>query len=761
MTMTNAAASATHAFWADARDGRSRTVFAAEGIRCVSCSRAIERAVSALPGVTRVNVNVATSRVSVDWDGARCTLAQILRAVADAGFKPVPLAGAEAESAFAIERRRALKRIGLAGLGMMQVMMYVFGVYLADPDAIDPAIARYLTYVGMVITTPVLFYSGAPFLRGAWQDLRKRSLGMDVPVALALCLAYAASVFNAVRGVGETYFDSVTMFIFFLSAGRYIEMIVRQRNLSLSEAVARSLPSTVTRLRPEGGSERVATRLVAPGDVLLIPRGGVIAVDSTLVEGTALVDESLVTGESNPERRQAGDLLLGGSLSVSGAIRVTVRNDVSSSTLSSVVALLERAQSVRPGIAREADRTANWFVLAILVVAAIVVGLWWHVDPSRAFPAALAVLVVTCPCALSLATPVAVAAASTRLARSGLLVTRADALERLATVDTAVLDKTGTLTAGSLSITGTTMLGDVDSHTAKAVAAALERGSSHPVATLFAADERPDVVATDLVETHGQGIEGRIDGVRWRIGRHEYVAQLSRDVAAAAGDEGIYLGNEECGLVAVFRTGESVRPEAEQAVNTLRGLGVETLIASGDSQEAVHAAQAALQIGTARARMMPADKVSLVRDLQQQGKRVLAIGDGVNDGPALAAANVSCAMGQGSAIAQAASDLLLLNDALNVVADGVATARHMLAVIRQNLRWALIYNAAAVPLAALGFVPPWLAAIGMSASSLFVVLNARRLAVTRGLPAGVELSQPRSVKAPAAAGPGAPGAFAR
>lgn len=724
--MTSAAPGA-HAFWTNAGDGRSRTVFAAEGIRCASCSRSIEKAVSALPGVTRVNVNVATSRVSVDWDAARSSLAQILRAVADAGFKPLPLAGTEAESAFALERRRALKRIGLAGLGMMQVMMYVFGVYLADPGEIDPAIARYLTYVGMLITTPVLVYSGAPFFLGAWRDLRRRSLGMDVPVALALCLAYVASVFNAVRGEGETYFDSVTMFIFFLSAGRYVEMIVRQRSLSVSEAVARSLPATVTRVLPDGRSERVPTRAIAPGDLLQIPKGGVVPVDSTLAEGTALVDESLVTGESTPERRQAGDRLLGGSLSVGGAIRVIARSDLAGSTLSSVVALLERAQGSRPAIARAADRTANWFVLAILLVAAVVVALWLLVDPSRAFPSALSVLVVTCPCALSLATPVAVAAASTRLARAGLLVTRADALERLATVDTAVMDKTGTLTAGSLSITGVTMLSNVDAQSAKAIAAALERGSSHPIAALFAVHERPDVVAEKLIEQEGQGITGQIAGVTWRIGRHEYVSALSGDVAAPAGDDGLYLGNET-GLVALFRLGESIRPEAQRAVSKFKALGVDTIIASGDRQEAVSAAQAALHIDAARARMMPADKVSLVRDLQAQGKRVLVIGDGVNDGPALGASDVSCSMGQGSAIAQAASDFLLLNDALNVVAEGVVTARRMLGIIRQNLRWALIYNAAAVPLAALGLIPPWVAAAGMSASSLLVVLNASRLA---------------------------------
>jgi P-type Cu2+ transporter len=725
--MSTRATTSAHAFWASESGGHARTVFAAEGIRCASCSRSIERALLELPGVERVNVNVATSRVCVDWDPSRSQLARILRATEDAGFKPVPLAGEAAESAFVQERRAALKRIGLAGLGMMQVMMYVFGVYVADPNDIDPAIASYLRYVGLVITTPVLIYSGAPFLIGAWNDLRRRVLGMDIPVALALLLAYAASVFNTVRAEGETYFDSVTMFIFFLGAGRYVEMVVRQRSLSISEAVGRSLPAHAMRVKADGATERVPVASIVAGDVLRIPKGGVIPVDSTLAEGVALVDESLVTGESKPERRGAGDRLLGGALSIGGAIRVVADRDVSGSTLASVVALLERAQGVRPPLARAADRTANGFIAGILVIAALVVAAWLVYDPSRAFPAALAVLVVTCPCALSLATPVAVAAAATRLARSGLLVTRADALERLARVDAVVLDKTGTLTAGGLSIVRTTMLGTVHHQAAMSAAAALERGSTHPIASLFSAYESTDVQATDVREFEGLGVSGRIHGRQWRIGRHDFVSELARDVAAPPGDVGVYIGNDS-GLVAVFEIGESVRPEAFAAVERLRSLGVQTAIASGDRQEAVDAARLALQIDQASARLAPGQKVDLVRALQSQGRRVLAVGDGVNDGPALAAADVSCAMGQGSAIAQAASDFLLLNDALNALAEGVATARRMLLIIRQNLRWSLVYNFSAVPLAAFGLVPPWLAAIGMSVSSLVVVLNARRLA---------------------------------
>lgn len=737
--MTTVSANA-HTLWSNNASHHSRAVFAAEGIRCAACSKTIEKAVRALPGVEHVNVNVATARVCVDWNPSTIDLNKILTTVSKAGFKPIPLAGKTAESAFKQERRTALKRIGLAGLGMMQVMMYVLGIYVAPPDSIDPAIASYLRYVGMVITIPVLFYSGAPFFQGAYRNIRERSLGMDVPVALALALAFLASVYNTVKGAGETYFDSVTMFIFFLSAGRYMEMVVRQRSLSMSEAVGRSLPAQVSRVRVDGTTERIALSEVVAGDRLSVPKGAVIPVDAELAEGVALVDESLVTGESTPEHKIAGAPLLGGSVNVGSPIRIVARQNVSGSMLASIVGLLERAQAERPSIARLADKVAGKFVFAILALAAITAVVWMFFDPSRAFPASLAVLVVTCPCALSLATPVAVAAASTRIAKTGLLVTRADALERLASIDTVVLDKTGTLTSGAPTVTRTVLFGRGDYSSVLSIAAALERASTHPIAAAFAPHAVATCVADNLQEVEGRGVAGEIDGIRWRLGRHDFVNELvqnthgappadqeSRAHERAASDDSLYLGNET-GRVAAFELGEDLRPEAASSVSKLNDLGVEVVIASGDRVEAVSRIARSLGITNANARHSPSQKVDLVRDLQSSGRRVLAVGDGINDGPVLAASTVSCAMGQGSAIAQAAADFLLLSDALGAISEGISTARRMLSVMKQNLRWSVAYNLAAVPLAALDLVPPWVAAIGMSASSLGVVLNARRLA---------------------------------
>lgn len=726
--MGGAAAARAEGFWSHSEGNQARTAFAARGIRCASCSKAIERAVGAVPGVRRVQVNVATSRISVDFDPSQVALSAILSATESAGFPPVPLLGEQSHADFQRERRTALKRIGLAGIGMMQVMMYVLGVYVAKPESIDPAIASYLRYVGLLITTPVLFYSGAPYLLGALQDLRRRTLGMDVPVAIALCLAYGASVVNTVRGSGQTYFDSVTMFIFFLGAGRYLEMVVRQRSLSLREAVGRSLPAQVSRVRPDGSRERVALASIMAGDRLAIPKGAVIPVDARLVEGQALVDESLVTGEARPARKSALDWIPGGALNLAAPILVTAQGASSSSTLSSIVALLERAQLTRPAVARTADRIANHFIAGILLFAIAVAVTWAFIEPSRAFPAALAVLVVTCPCALSLATPLAVAAASMRLARHGMLVTRADALERLADVDTVVMDKTGTLTSGRPRIATVTLLRDLSEAEAVVTAAALERDSSHPVASAFSHHAHDDVTAEGVEEATGQGVAGMVKGQLWKLGRRAFVAGIQS--APGEADDSVYLGDEN-GLVAAFELTEELRPQAAETLHTLRAHGIETVLASGDRRDAVEEVARTLGIADYRARLSPEQKLSLVRELQAKGRHVLMVGDGVNDGPVLAAANVSCAMSEGSAIAHAAADLLLMSCSLDAVSKSIETARRMRSTIRGNLMWALGYNLIAIPLAALDLVPPWLAALGMSASSLTVVLNARHLARER------------------------------
>ena len=701
-------------------------------MHCANCARSIRSKVGALPGVARVDVNLTTARVSVAWDPERSRLGTLLDTVEGLGFHAVPLNGAAGSNAQRAERRRMQKRIGLAALAAMQMSMYTVGLYAGAWSGIDPWIEQLLRVTAMLIAVPVMLYSGAPFLAGAWHDLKRGSLGMDVPVAAALVLAFVASVVNTLRGSGQVYFDSVAMFICFLLVGRYIEMNVRRNSLDAGEALVRSLPATVTRLKPDGTSERVGLAQVAEGDRLIVPMGAVIPVDGVLESASTLVDESLISGESVPLARTTGAALPGGAINAGAACTVRASRDARHSTLASMAALIERSQAERPPQALAADRAAAQFVSWIVLLAAAVAAFWYWFDRARAFEATLAVLVVTCPCALSLATPVAIAAATTRLARRGMLITRADALERLAAVDTVVLDKSGTLTSARMQLAEVRCLGALQREAVLRLAASLEQQSAHPLAVAFTGATAERISVGEVQERAGQGLEGRVAGERWRIGRRDFVAELApADLPPVADDENsddfIWLGSATT-WGAAFAVTDTLRPDAAAAIAALRELGLTVRIASGDRHSTVARVARQLDISAAAGRMDPEAKLRLIHELQARGQRILMVGDGINDGPVLAAAHVSCAMGGGAALAHAAADLLLMNESLLSVAAAVRTARGTMRLMRSNLRWALGYNLCAVPLAAAGLVTPWLAALGMSASSLYVVERARRFA---------------------------------
>lgn len=709
------------------------SVFTVEGMHCSNCAVTVERAVRALEGVQRFSVNAATARASVEWNPDQLSLNKVLNAVRKAGFKAIPLEGEEAADSQRLERRLALKRIGVAGLGMMQTMMFVYALYAGGSHGINPDIAQYLRLAGMLLATPVLIYSGAPFFSAALRDLRQRRLGMDVPVSAALALAFVASVVNTLRGEGQVYYDSVTMFIFLLSLGRFAEMAVRQRSLSATEAFARSLPSMVTRISAEGATERVPLTAVVPGDRLSVARGAIVPVDASLSSLHALLDESLITGESRPVRRVRDDPVMGGSINTTHAIEIVCRASVEKSTLAGIVGLLRRAGAERPHTVAIADRVASLFSFVTLLLAVGVAVFWAVVAPSNIMTATLAVLVVTCPCALSLATPAAFAAATSRLAQLGLLVVKPEALERLAKVDTIVFDKTGTLTSGATVAHVVRINTDSKVESILAIAAALERGSDHPLAQAFAAFADPMVIAREIQEFAGRGVQGVIGGQVWRLGQVDFVEELGRHAGDAKGDAqpGLALGTTPDGITAILAIEDEFTDGAREAIASFRAQGLRVAIASGDSTEAVQAAADALGISEFHARMDFGQKLARVKQLQSSGSHVLMVGDGINDGPVLAGAYVSCALTNGSAIAQSASDLLLLNRSLRVLADAVTIARRARQVVRQNLTWAFIYNVTTVPLAAAGYVPPWVAALGMSISSLAVVLNAARLAARR------------------------------
>jgi Cu2+-exporting ATPase len=712
---------------AEPQGARSITVLL-EGLRCAACSWLADKALHLQRGVLEVSVNPATARARLVWDPGKVRLGDLLRVLEQVGLRPHPLAGEPAEQVAILERRAALKRLAVAGFGMMQVMMFAVPLYVGESAGMEPGIRELLRLVSMLVSVPVALYAGWPFYAGAWRALRARSISMDVPVSLGIVLAFVASVWNALAGRGEVYFDSVTMFVFFLSLGRYVEMIARHRAGSVADALARLAPVTARRVR-NGATEDVPAVELDVGDELLVRSGEVFPADGTVTSGSGRVDESMLTGESTAVARDPGARVHAGTQNIGAPLYVRVDAVADQTVLAGVVALLERAQAERPRLARAADRAAAWFLGRILAGAAVVFAIWWFVDPSRALSATLAVLVVTCPCALSLATPAAIAAATSALARRGLLVAHSDALETLARATRVLWDKTGTLTRGLIRIEEIRPLADLPAEDCLELAVALERASEHPIARAFLAAGDPHATARDVTVTPGAGLEGVVCDCRLRIGLPEFAAGLAPLAVVPAGLEGdswIGLGDTQ-GLLAAFRLTDQLRPEAGQCVARLRELGLESEIVSGDDDEAVARVAARSGIPRHDSRLTPDAKLARLRELQGAGEVVLAIGDGINDAPLLRGADVAVAMGRGSALAQTSADLVLVRDSLDELPDAVQLARRAQRVVRQNLAWAIGYNLVALPIAALGLVPPWLAAIGMSVSSVAVVLNAMRL----------------------------------
>ncbi|MFZ1641636.1 MAG: heavy metal translocating P-type ATPase [Candidatus Contendobacter sp.] len=716
-----------------------------EGIVCAACVWLNERHVGGLPGVLEFRVNYSTHRVRVRWDERQIKLSDILAAIAAIGYIAHPFDPNRQEALQKRERGVALRRLAVAGLGSMQVMMLAVGLYVGDYQGMEDWIREFLRWICLILTVPVVTYSAQSFYRAAWRDLRRRQLGMDVPVALAILAAFAASVWYTWQGGGEVYYDSVTMFVFFLLTGRFLEMTARHRAAQISEALVRMLPATATRLNVADEEEIVSIVELAPGDRALIRPGETIPADGRVIEGASSVDESLLTGESLPLPRQLGEALIGGAVNVDSPLVMRVEKVGADTVLSAISRLLDRAQSEKPRLALLADRIAAWFVAALLAVAAVVLLAWWSLsDFDTAFRVTLSVLVVTCPCALSLATPTAIVAATGTLTRLGVLTTRGHALETLARVTHVIFDKTGTLTFGRPQVAAVEPVGSLEPRHALALAAALERGSEHPVGRALAVAAGEVVPpATDLRNTPGSGIEGWVEGRRYRVGRPEFVAALSGCTPRPLAGEGlgvrglerddldaastwVALGDEG-GLLAWFQLTDALRPGAAAAVAALQARGLTVELLSGDRPDAVAHIAGEVEIATAAGGMSPQDKLNRLRELQQQGAVVAMVGDGVNDAPVLAAAQVSLAMGGGTQLAHATADMILLSEKLEHLVGGVDMARRTLTIMRENFAWAIGYNLIALPLAAGGWLTPWMSAIGMSFSSLVVVVNALRL----------------------------------
>lgn len=704
-----------------------------EGIVCAACVWLNERHISALAGVVDFSVNYSTHRARVRWDDTQIKLSDILQAIASIGYLAHPFDAGRQEAVYKKERSNALKRLAIAGLGAVQVMMLAVALYAGDYSGMDAGLENFMRWVSLFIATPVVFYSARSFFSSAWRDLKVRQLGMDVPVSLAIGLAYAASCWATVTRSGEVYFDSVTMFTFFLLAGRFLEMGARQKAGQAAEELVKLLPAMATRVTDEGDETVAVTELLA-GDKVRVKPGDSIPADGVIVEGRSSIDESLLTGESHPLAKTITEKVIGGTVNIESPLVIEVQKVGEDTVLASIQRLLDRAQTEKPSIAKTADRVAGIFVGFLLVLVTAVGLWWWQHDPEQAFWIALSLLVVTCPCALSLATPAAMTAATGSLTRLGVLTTRGHALETLAKVTHVVFDKTGTLTKGHLALESVNIFSDIKEQQSLNIAAALELGSEHPVAKVFLqkASSPNEVTAQEIEAIPGQGVTGLIDGVRYRLGCAAYVedvinssqSQSNKDKPQHATE--IFLANEKECLAAFFLSDE-LREQAIESVQALKALGKKVWLVSGDNETVVSYIADQLSIENTRHSMKPEDKLAVIHELQHQGEVVAMIGDGVNDAPVLAAAQVSIAMGGGTQLAQASADMVLLSEHLPHLVDAIKMAKRSVNIVHQNLGWALIYNVLALPLASMGYIAPWMAAIGMSASSLVVVMNALRL----------------------------------
>lgn len=822
-----------------AQDGMSVAELSVNNLRCAACTWLIESRLDELDGISQCQVNLTNQRMRVIWDEDKLPISRILGVINEIGYEAKPYRQDTHEAMLARHNSQMLLRLGIAALGSMQAMMYAVAIYFGEYSDMLIFQRDFLRWVSLFVSTPVFFYAGVPFFTSAWSAIRARQVNMDVPVSIALVVTFFASLYATITGQGETYYDSVSMFIFFLLAGRYIEHNARlkaatmandlvvvepvlvqkiaedkdaaARILQLLEqntldntsidndpeeainpnnnlatngttTIAKSMPNFMQSMdaniqqltsriaqewqqvnhKPsnttlaEGGPEKkqmVTAHSLQVGDIIMVEAGSEIISDGILLSSTATVSQSLLTGEGDLIIKTQGDYIVGGAQNDSQPFEMLVTALPEDSQIGLIDRLMNRAMSEKPKLAQQADKLARWFVARILVLSALVFIGWYIVDPSQAIWATVAVLVATCPCALSLATPIALTVATNRLASYGFLTTRGHTLQTLAEITHVAFDKTGTLTYGKPNLLNIELLASHDTTATNneekdkllAIAAALEVGSRHPIAhALLTAAYQLHLPATQALQYYpAGGVEAMIDGALYRIGHIDFAMDkantdseqnnaLTIDLATHRASSAVVLScqNSQSNTwqaLACFYFNDKVRDSAKSMLDTLKELGIEPVMLTGDPSPQALIMAEELGMKAAYNGLSPTDKVNHIQALQAKGAVVLMVGDGINDAPVLAAADVSTSIAGAADLAQVSSDSIVLNGQIEAITAAKRIADKTKRIIKQNLRWALIYNSSVLIPAALGYVPPWLAAIGMSLSSLFVVLNALRL----------------------------------
>ena len=712
---------------------RARSQFALQGLHCAACAGLIEAVLEAEPGVSKAEVNAAARRATVTWDPAYTRISRLVEAIRMAGYDAVPARHGDAAAVQRQASRMALWRLFVAGFCMMQVMMLTTPVYLAGASVIPRDIEALMRWAAWVLTLPVLLFCAGPFFSAAWRALRRRRIGMDVPVALGIAITFIAGTGSSFDpgGVfgGEPYLDSLTMFVTFLLAGRWLETLMRARCTEALDALLQRLPDSVERLADDGSAHIVPAARLRVGDRVRVAAGQAFPADGHILAGRTQVDEAMLSGESRPVERGPVDAVLGGSLNLGAPVTVAITRIGGSTRFQQIVDLVERALGERPGMVAAADRLAGPFLWGVLALALGAAAVWSVIDPARAVWVAVSVLIVTCPCALSLAAPAAWLSAAGALARRGVLVQRLGAFEALARADVACFDKTGTLTEDKLVLAATELDADADRDDLLKRAASLAALSHHPLSRALVQALPASARVWSLVrEVPGQGVEATdASGRLWRLGAPAWVGVHAPLAAAQRPVVALAVQPPTAPQSVRFEFDEAVRADAPPALTALRAQGLVVRLLSGDGAGAVRALAQRLHIDEARAAASPEDKLAAVAEWQAAGQVVVMVGDGINDGPVLARADASFALAHGSALAQQRSDFIVLASRLAEVPAAVTLARRTVRVVRQNLVWAALYNAVCVPLALAGLLPPWLAGAGMASSSLLVVLNALRL----------------------------------
>lgn len=723
-------------------DGQSvaQSVLMVQGMYCAACADTVECALQDLPGVQSARVHAATRRLTLRWDPAVTRMSELAQSVGETGYRLLPLQQALSISERLKETRLALWRLFVAGFCAMQVMMYAWPAYVAEPGEMPADIDQLLRWASWVLSVPVVTFASGPFFRSAWRDLRLGRVGMDTPVSIGILVTFVASSAATFDPSGpwghEVWFDSLTMFVFFLLGGRYLELKARDRTAGALDSLMNRLPEVCEREKADGSFETVSVRRLLVGETVQVHAGQAFPGDGVVLSASATVDEALLTGESHPVTRLAGEGVVAGSFNLAGPVRVRLDRLGRDTRFAQIVALMEKASTEKPRLAVLADRIAAPFLVLVLLAAALAGWYWWQQDPSKALSVAVAVLIVTCPCALSLATPAAMLTSAGTLARRGTLVRRLQAFEALASIDTVVFDKTGTLTHDRLELADLQVRAGVLPERALALAAALAQGSLHPVSRGIANAAVAQGLASDAVhlmdrlEQAGQGMQARLPtGSLLRLGSTRFCGMASGPETPTS--PRAHLADEQ-GWLATFELREGLREDAPAAVHALHGMGVRTWLLSGDRPAAAQQVGQAVGVEQVIAEATPEQKLAEVVALQVQGRRVVMVGDGLNDGPVLARADTSFALGHAAPLAQAQADYVIQSGQVMEVALTLQQARLTMRIVRQNLGWAAVYNAFSVPLALLGFMPPWLAGLGMAGSSLLVIVNALRLATPHG-----------------------------